>query len=73
MTLTYPPRDPPKGLKGPALRRALLDQQYRWIEYCVANNKSYMGPNGQAIRESDEAELRRRFAAVEDDRHHGRR
>lgn len=68
MQLVYPPKDPPKGLRGPALRRALLSQQQRWIEYCEQNERSYAGPNGMAIRWADEAELRRLEQRVREDR-----
>lgn len=34
-------------------------RQRAWIESCESNGRSYTGRNGQAIREADEAELRR--------------
>jgi len=64
MSRTMPPLDPPKGLKGPELFRALADRQRAWIEYCEANgsyeqteSKTLRGICAQEIREADEAAL----------------
>lgn len=40
-----------------ALRQLAIQQ--RWIADCEANGRSYTGPNGEAIRAADLAELRR--------------
>lgn len=49
--------EPPK-LRGRELDLHRVDQQRKWIEFCESNGRSYAGPNGQAIREADERELR---------------
>ncbi len=48
-----------RKIRGRELYVFLVDEQRKWIERCEANGRSYTGPNGQAIREADEAELRR--------------
>jgi len=45
-------------LRGRALYVRLVHDQRKWIEDCE-KGRSYLGPNGRAIREADEAELRR--------------
>lgn len=39
--------------------RNRLHEQRKWIEKCESSGRSYTGPNGQAIRQADEAELQK--------------
>jgi hypothetical protein len=57
--------DPPRGLRGRRLYRALADSQRRWIEHCEETgaydqtpSKTARGISAAAIREADEAALR---------------
>jgi len=53
--------DPPRGLRGKRLFRALADSQARWIEHCEktgayeqTESKTARGIDAQRIREADE-------------------
>ena len=43
----------PVRLHGRARYARLIHQQEKWIAECKANGKSYVGPNGEAIRKAD--------------------
>lgn len=62
-TITMSVQDPPPAkLRGKSLYRFLVKEQQRWIEECTRNGRSYVGPNGQSIRQADEDELYRLLA-----------